>query len=226
MTVQTRPILSSQMLETIVAYPSSAGGLYDRVFKRALDILAVLVCAVPVLFVLLILAAAIAMDGVNPFYRQRRIGRNGNIFHMWKLRSMVKDADRLLDVYLAENPQARAEWDDKQKLKHDPRITPIGRIIRRTSLDELPQLWNVLIGEMSLVGPRPMMENQRELYPGDSYYTMRPGITGYWQTAERNECSFSERSGYDTAYSRDLSFWTDLRILLRTVGVVTKGTGC
>ena len=112
-----------------------------------------------------------------------------------------------------------------QKLKNDPRITPLGRFLRRTSLDELPQLWNVLMGDMSIVGPRPMMCNQRALYPGTEYYVMRPGITGFWQTSARNESSFHERAGFDQAYYRAVSLRTDLAIIWRTFSVVLRGTG-
>jgi lipopolysaccharide/colanic/teichoic acid biosynthesis glycosyltransferase len=138
---------------------------------------------------------------------------------------MVPDAEAVLERYLAQNPEARAEWDRHQKLKNDPRITPLGRFLRRSSLDELPQLWNVLRGDMSIVGPRPMMCNQRALYPGTEYYVMRPGITGYWQTSARNESSFHERAGFDQAYYRSLSFATDLAIIWRTFSVVLRGTG-
>jgi lipopolysaccharide/colanic/teichoic acid biosynthesis glycosyltransferase len=200
--------------------------LYARVGKRALDLALVALLALPALLIVLPLAALIACDGGAPFYRQQRIGRNGARFRMWKLRTMVRDADERLKAQLAANPAARAEWDRCQKLRNDPRITPIGRIMRKTSMDELPQLLNVLRGEMSMVGPRPMMPAQRALYPGTAYYALRPGITGAWQTSERNETSFAERARFDTAYARDLSFGTDLALVLRTVNVVLKGTGC
>ena len=127
------------------------------------------------------------------------------MFRLWKLRSMVVDADRKLEEYLCANPAARAEWDETQKLKDDPRITAAGRLIRKTSLDELPQLWNVLIGDMSLVGPRPMMPQQAELYPGRDYYRLRPGLTGLWQISDRNATSFAARAAYDAEYSRQMS---------------------
>ncbi|KMK65518.1 sugar transferase [Puniceibacterium sp. IMCC21224] len=200
--------------------------LYRDYLKRAIDIILVLAAAVPVLFVVGVMAAMVALDGKSPLYLQRRVGRNGRIFNMLKLRSMVSDADAMLETHLASNPAARAEWDRTQKLRNDPRITPIGRIIRKTSLDELPQLWNVLIGDMTLVGPRPMMVEQQALYPGTAYYALRPGITGFWQISVRNESSFAERAKFDTDYLRSLSFWTDFNVLLRTVRVVVHGTGC
>jgi lipopolysaccharide/colanic/teichoic acid biosynthesis glycosyltransferase len=151
---------------------------------------------------------------------------NGRIYRMWKLRSMDVDADEKLADYLAANPIARREWDHSQKLRCDPRITRIGHFLRRSSLDELPQLWNVFRGDMSLVGPRPMMPSQRSLYPGDAYYALRPGITGLWQVSTRNESGFAERASYDAEYERTLSFTTDLRLLAATVRVVSRGTGC
>lgn len=176
--------------------------------------------------VVLVLAILVARDGGSPFYSQMRIGKGGRAFRMWKLRSMVVDADQRLEAWLAANPAARAEWDSTQKLRNDPRVTRFGHFLRRSSLDELPQLWNVFIGNMSLVGPRPMMLNQRDLYPGTAYYALRPGVTGYWQTAGRNRTTFEARAEYDAVYEEQLSLMTDLRILARTVSVVLRGTGC
>ncbi|MGR3635989.1 MAG: sugar transferase [Shimia sp.] len=200
-------------------------GLYRGFVKRVLDILFVLTIALPVGFVVLVLALLIARDGASPIYRQRRVGKDGRIFYMLKLRSMVPDADQKLEEHLRQNPEARREWDEKQKLTNDPRITPIGHLIRKSSLDELPQFLNVLSGDMSVVGPRPMMPEQVRLYPGAAYFTMRPGITGFWQISERNECSFAERAIHDGNYDRALSLRTDVAVVLRTVSVVALGTG-
>ena len=202
------------------------GGLYRKAFKRLLDVAVILAAAPVVVPVVAGLALAVTRDGGRPFYCQVRVGKGGKPFLMWKLRSMVPDADQRMEAYLASNPEARAEWDSTQKLREDPRVTPLGQFLRRSSLDELPQLWNVLKGDMSLVGPRPMMLNQQSLYPGQGYYALRPGVTGYWQTAGRNRTTFEARAAYDDAYEADLTLWTDLRILARTVGVVLKGTGC
>lgn len=150
---------------------------------------------------------------------------NGRRFFMWKFRTMVPNAEEHLNRYLAANPQARAEWECKQKLNDDPRITKLGRILRRTSVDELPQLINVLSGDMSLVGPRPMMPCQQALYPGHAYYRLRPGLTGLWQVSERHTSTFAERAIYDDSYESKLSFVTDANILARTVGVVLRATG-
>ncbi len=229
MTLHLRQPLPAAKIETLIdeaLIASTGASAYRNLFKRVLDVSLVLIAALPVLVVLLILSALIALDGHSPIYLQKRVGRHGRIFYMWKLRSMVPNADKLLAAYLQDNPSAKAEWDRNQKLRHDPRITRIGHVIRKTSLDELPQLWNVLRGDMSLVGPRPMMVCQRELYPGTAYYALRPGITGFWQISVRNECSFAERAGFDSDYLRRLSFVTDLTVLLRTVRVVVHGTGC
>jgi lipopolysaccharide/colanic/teichoic acid biosynthesis glycosyltransferase len=218
---------SAEVVPTAAAVFSRprSGGPYRRVFKRALDVTAVL-AAVPVILPLIVgLAVCISVKGGSPFYAQDRVGKGRRIFRMWKLRSMVVDADARMEACLAADPEARREWDETQKLKNDPRITPIGRVLRKCSLDELPQLWNVLIGDMSLVGPRPMMTSQQPLYPATVYYEMRPGITGYWQVSARNESSFADRAVFDSAYDADLSLATDLRVLWRTVHTVTNGTG-
>ncbi len=207
-------------------FSAPANHAYRGGIKRIVDVLIVLAAALPVLAVLLILAPMIALDGKSPFYMQKRVGKNGRIFGMLKLRSMVSNADEQLQRHLAKNPEARAEWDRNQKLRHDPRITRVGRVIRKTSIDELPQLWNVLTGDMSIVGPRPMMVNQQDLYPGTAYYALRPGITGFWQTSVRNESSFADRAGYDADYLRQLSLTTDLKVIMRTFKVVLNGTGC
>ena len=201
------------------------GGVYRLVIKRALDLCLVVMSLPFVILVIGLLALIVALDGGRPFYFQSRIGRNGRVYRMWKLRSMVVDADSRLEAYLAANPAARAEWDLTQKLKADLRITRFGRILRKSSLDELPQLWNVLKGDMSLVGPRPMMVSQKALYPGTAYYRLRPGITGSWQVSDRNESSFAARAKFDLDYDRALSLRTDLKILMATVRVVLRATG-
>ena len=196
------------------------------VFKPMFEITLVLLAAPIVVPVIALLAFLVMLGGGAPFYSQWRLGRGGKAFRMWKLRSMVPNADQMLEGYLATNPAARSEWDLTQKLRHDPRITKVGHLIRKTSIDELPQLWNVLKGDMSIVGPRPMMVDQQKIYPGTAYYALRPGITGFWQTSVRNESSFADRAQFDTDYLRQMSFLTDFRVMLRTVRVVVNGTGC
>lgn len=205
--------------------PGLGQRIYRRFGKRLFDLLAVLTMLPLVALVLLPLMAIVALDGGRPIYTQMRVGRDGRTYRMWKLRTMVHDADAWLQAHLAANPHAHAEWARTQKLKDDPRITAIGKFLRKTSLDELPQLWNVLRGDMSLVGPRPMMVDQQELYPGQDYYALRPGITGPWQVSSRNESAFSDRARYDSLYNRNLSLRTDIRLILATIGVVCRATG-
>lgn len=198
---------------------------YRSYGKRMLDIALVLASTPIIVPVIAILAVAVLITGQSPFYVQERVGRFGKTFRMFKLRTMLPNAEERLEVYLAENPAARAEWDSKQKLIEDPRVTPIGNWLRKTSLDELPQLFNVLNGTMSLVGPRPMMVEQKEQYTGVAYYRLRPGLTGLWQVSDRNECEFVGRVRFDEAYDRIVSLTTDIKVLAKTVMVVIKGTG-
>ncbi len=204
---------------------SNPVGMYRRVFKRVLDVAAVVLAAPIVAPLVLGLALCVRRDGGSALYTQLRVGMDGRHFRMWKLRSMVSDADERMADYLAANPHARVEWETTQKLKCDPRITPFGQFLRKSSLDELPQLWNVLMGEMSLVGPRPIMLSQQAIYPSMAYYRLRPGISGFWQTDGRNDTTFKARAAYDEAYEAEMSLITDLKVLKRTVGVVMKCTG-
>lgn len=185
----------------------------------------VLLVAVLIVPVVAVLGFLIMLDGAGPFFIQRRIGKDGRVFSMVKLRSMVPNADRKLVDYLQSNEDARLEWDRTQKLKNDPRVTWIGRIIRKTSLDELPQFWNVILGDMTVVGPRPMMPSQRDLYPGQAYFALKPGVTGFWQVGDRNNTSFAARARYDADYYKKMSLGTDLMVILKTVKVVFRMTG-
>lgn len=193
--------------------------------KRFFDIAVTLMAAPFALMVVGVFALLIRLNGGKAFFTQPRIGKGGRIFNLWKLRTMAPDADKRLEEYLASNPSAKAEWEVKQKLENDPRITWLGRYLRKYSIDELPQLLNVLAGDMSLVGPRPMLPEQRQHYPGTAYFNMRPGLTGLWQISERNGCTFVERALHDTRYFGMMCFTADLWILFRTPMVVLKGTG-
>lgn len=199
---------------------------YQRHGKRLLD-LAFVILTLPVsLPIIAICALALWIEGGQPFYWQDRLGAGGRTFRFVKLRTMSRNAEQELERHLQNDPALRAEWDETQKLKNDPRITKVGSILRATSLDELPQMWNVLIGEMSIVGPRPMMPDQLPLYVNPRpYFAMRPGITGEWQVSDRNESSFAHRSTVDARYCARLSLATDLNILYRTIGVVLRRTG-
>lgn len=193
--------------------------------KRAFDVVVTLLAAPFALAIVGICVVLIRSDGGKAFYRQPRVGKGGRLFNLWKLRTMAPDAEQRLQTYLAADPVAKAEWETMQKLRNDPRITRLGKCLRKYSIDEIPQLYNVLVGDMSLVGPRPMLPEQRQHYPGTAYFDMRPGLTGLWQISERNGCTFTERALHDTRYSGIMSFSTDLWILMRTPAVVLKGTG-
>ena len=224
MSVKSRSVV----LANVAAVPSieaSSTWLYRSLVKRPLDVILVVLASPVVLPLVVLLALIVLLDGRNPFYSQQRVGREGRIFRMWKLRSMVVDADTRLQGHLDTHPEARAEWEETQKLRHDPRVTRFGRLLRKSSLDELPQLWNVLAGHMSLVGPRPMLPEQQALYPGSSYYGLRPGLTGLWQVSERNQSTFASRAMYDDCYDRSISLRTDALVIWRTIGVVLKATG-
>lgn len=202
----------------------SSAGAY-RPFKRCFDVIATLALAPMGLIIVGILALLIRRDGGNAFFCQQRVGRNGQVFKLWKLRTMVPDADQVFQAFLDQDADARAEWEKTQKLRADPRITPIGRYLRKYSADELPQLWNVFLGQMSLVGPRPMCPEQQTQYPGIAYFQLRPGMTGLWQVSARNNCSFADRAIFDTEYAEAMSFAKDIQILLSTPFVVLRGTG-
>ena len=176
----------------------------------------------------LIVALMVRADGGPAFFAHQRVGRGGKLFGCLKFRSMVVDSQARLESLLASDPAARAEWEATRKLKNDPRITRIGRFLRSTSLDELPQLINVLRGEMSLVGPRPVQEAEIDRYYGASaahYMAVRPGITGLWQVSGRSETSYESRVALDVAYVSRPSLLADIAILLRTPVAVLSRRG-
>ncbi len=194
-----------------------------RLLKRSFDLsVALLVagCFLP-LFVALYLTVRLSSPG-PVFYGQRRIGRGHELFTAWKFRSMVTNADEVLETHLERDPALRAEWERDRKLKRDPRVTAVGRLMRKTSLDELPQLWNVLSGEMSLVGPRPIVMAEVDRYGRryQHYRRVTPGITGLWQISGRNNTTYERRTEIDEYYVRNWSVAMDLYILYRTVKTV------
>ncbi len=195
--------------------------------KRGFDILAAGLALALLSPVLGLLMLAIRADGGPALYRQARLGKDGRVFNCLKLRSMVIDADARLAAVLHADPEAAAEWRAYQKLARDPRITVVGRLIRKLNLDELPQLINVLRGDMSLVGPRPMMVEQAETYGPRlaAYGRVRPGITGLWQTNGRNATTFEERARLDAWYVRNWSLWRDFVILVRTLRELVASSG-
>jgi exopolysaccharide production protein ExoY len=196
--------------------------------KRAEDLLIALLALLLLGPAMLLIGAALKLQDNGPvFFVQPRVGHDGVLFPFIKFRTMVPDATGCLDRLLREDPGAAQEWSAMQKLAHDPRVTPLGRVLRRMSLDELPQFANVLLGQMSVVGPRPMLPEQVAAYgPGFALYCRaRPGITGLWQVCGRSETTFQRRSELDQIYLRDWSLKTDLSLLFRTVGAVAGGRG-
>lgn len=191
--------------------------------KRLLDLAMTIVGGLCILPLIGLIALWIKLESPGPvFYSQKRVGQGGREFEAWKFRSMVPDAENVLNQYLEANPDRREEWERDRKLRDDPRITPVGRFLRRTSLDELPQLWNVLKGEMSLVGPRPIVRDEIPKY-GDhfpAYSVVRGGITGLWQVSGRSDTTYRERVNFDVYYVRNWSVWLDLYILFRTIETV------
>ena len=201
----------------------------DAALKRCLDILgagALLLISLPIF---LGIALIVRRDGGPVLFRHTRVGFGGRTFPCLKFRSMVTDAEKRLAKLLAEDPVAAEEWATRRKLPHDPRITRIGAFLRRTSLDELPQLLNVLRGEMSLVGPRPVVREELDLHynpaAAAAYAETRPGITGLWQISGRSDTTYAERVTLDTRYAREWSLALDIKILLRTVPAVLKRRG-
>ena len=163
----------------------------------------------------------------NPIFAQKRVGHGGKLFRCYKFRTMVSGADQVLDDYLRDNPAAQEEWRLTFKLVNDPRVTPVGHFLRKSSLDELPQLFNILRGDMSLVGPRPIVPAEVARYRRHirAYYRVRPGLTGLWQVSGRNLVSYRRRVAIDALYARKPSMALDLLILAKTIGVVVMGRG-
>lgn len=232
------PIANSSLASTANDHPIGARlrswvghhqnfGAYRTRGKRALDIFLVILALPVVIPMIVLLAVAVAADGGPAFFRQTRIGRGGRHFECLKLRTMAVDSDRLLKEILETDPVALSEWTEKQKLTNDPRITRLGRFMRKTSLDELPQLLNVLMGDMSLVGPRPVVPKELERYGEGArhYLRVRPGLTGAWQVSRRNETSYDERVQLDMDYVHRHSLFHDIWIMAKTLGVVVAATG-
>ncbi|MDW6022604.1 sugar transferase [Mesorhizobium sp. BAC0120] len=200
------------------------GGLYKRIFDIIVAALAILVLS-PLLAMLALLIKL--ADGGKVFYGHKRIGRNGNVFHCLKFRTMVENGDEVLTAHFARNPEARQEWLATRKLQDDPRVTPVGYVLRKLSLDELPQVFNILLGHMSFVGPRPVVKDELELYgsAADHYLRTRPGLTGLWQVSGRNDVSYGTRVAFDQHYVENWSFTTDLKIIAMTVPAVFSSRG-
>lgn len=195
---------------------------------RILDI-TMIVLAVPyIILVIVIIAISSKIDSPGPvFYRQARIGRYGRKFHVYKFRTMVQNADQILQKYLDSSPELKSQWVETQKLKQDPRITRLGALLRKSSLDELPQLWNIVLGDMSLVGPRPIVDSEVEKYGQcfDLYTQVRPGLTGLWQVSGRNNTTYEHRVELDEYYVHNRCVKLYFKILWKTIFVVLKREG-
>jgi exopolysaccharide production protein ExoY len=208
--------------------PTEAGPVGGNT-KRAFDIAGAIAAIILLLPLFCLIAIIIkAADGGPIFFLHSRIGRSGSRFHCFKFRTMVVNADDLLQQHLATDIQASKEWAETRKLKKDPRITSLGVVLRKTSIDELPQLFNILKGEMSFVGPRPIVSAEVEKYGEDiaCYFLSRPGLTGQWQTSGRNNVSYHARVELDRWYVENWTFWKDIVIILKTLYVVVTARGC
>jgi Undecaprenyl-phosphate galactose phosphotransferase WbaP len=204
--------------------PTYLGG----VTKRALDILIALTGILALWPLMLMVMVAIRYTDPGPLvFGHERVGFNGRRFKCLKFRSMIVNADMALRTLLEQDPRAAEEWAATQKLRNDPRVTKLGRILRETSLDELPQLWNVLVGDMSIVGPRPIVSSEVRRYGQhfSAYAATRPGITGLWQVAGRSDCSYDERVSLDVAYVESWSIFRDIAIIAKTFLVVFARKG-
>ncbi len=197
--------------------------------KRAFDFSASSIAILLLMPMFLLLALILAMTQGRPiFIRHKRIGQSGQSFDCLKFRTMVKNADLVLKEHLEQNPQSRDEWKATRKLKQDPRITPVGKILRQSSVDELPQLINIIRGEMSIVGPRPIVREEIAYY-GESFsrYTkVRPGLTGLWQVSGRNDVSYQTRVQMDVRYVEQFTLYSDMVIIMKTIPAVLRSSGC
>jgi undecaprenyl-phosphate galactose phosphotransferase len=198
------------------------------IVKRIFDLVCVSFGIILLLPVFIVLAILVRFSGTKKiFYLHKRVGRHGEPFYCIKFQTMYSNSAELLSQLLVADPQIKAEWEQSFKLKNDPRVTPLGRWLRKTSLDELPQLFNVLIGEMSLVGPRPIINEEIARYQDGYYYyqLVLPGVSGLWQVSGRSEVDYSDRVRLDEWYVKNWSLWYDIVILIKTIGVVVKRSG-
>ena len=224
--ISARGLMEEQAI--VVRVQNNLAKKSNRIMKRIFDIVATVCGGILILPILAIVAILIYLDSPGPIvFGHKRVGQDGKEFPCYKFRSMVPNAQEALEIYLKENPAAREEWKRDFKLKDDPRVTRIGKFLRKTSLDELPQLWNVLIGDMSLVGPRPIVRDEIVKY-GDyinDFYLVPPGITGVWQVSGRSDTTYEERVLMDSWYVHNWSVWIDIVYLLKTVLAVVKSKG-
>jgi Undecaprenyl-phosphate galactose phosphotransferase WbaP len=216
-------IISAQF----VASPQNLHAACGTIFKRIVDLVGAIVLTLTLLPFILAVVLAIRLEGGSVIYKHRRIGRHGKAFDCLKFRTMVPNAEQVLKDLLRQHPELLEEWLHSHKLRDDPRITVVGRFLRRTSLDELPQLWNVIRGDMSLVGPRPIVPEELLRYGRNAatYLAIKPGLTGLWQVSGRNDVSYRRRVAMDVYYARNRNVLLDLYILALTTGVVFSRDG-
>jgi Undecaprenyl-phosphate galactose phosphotransferase WbaP len=201
---------------------------WNRGIKRFMDLLIVILGGLIILPFLLLIALLIKLTSSGKvLYKHKRLGLNGEYFYAYKFRSMISNSDEVLDKMLKTDPEIEKEWDLNHKLQNDPRITKIGKFLRRYSLDEFPQLINILKGEMSLVGPRPIVDDEIIKYGEDfkRIFSLKPGLTGLWQVSGRNDTNYNDRVTYDTYYIQSWSPWLDLWVIYKTFGAVITGKG-
>ncbi|WP_295620574.1 sugar transferase [Chamaesiphon sp. GL140_3_metabinner_50] len=229
MTAASQPI-KNKVVKSLAhkqRFHTQSQDLVKRLFDIIFSLLVLIFCS-PI-YLLLAVSIALTSSGGSIFYVQQRVGKNYRHFGCIKFRTMIPDADRLLQEMMAQSEDLRQEFDENYKLKADPRITKIGKFLRSTNLDEFPQFINVLKGEMSVVGPRPLVPEELERYGTqiDRVLTIRPGITGLWQVSGRNDIPYAQRIRIDVSYVRRRNFWLDLRIVLETVRqtIIPKNNG-
>ena len=223
--METSHFFSHEVL--LLTVKNNLANPFSRFLKRGLDFLGSLFLIIALSPLFLYLTWQIRRTKGPAIFSHERVGRDGKHFPCYKFRTMVPNAEEVLQKLLSENPEARREWEKDFKLKNDPRITPIGHFLRQSSLDELPQLWNVLRGDMSLVGPRPVTEAELSRYESKVIYYLasRPGLTGLWQVSGRNDVTYATRTSMDAWYVKNWNLWYDVAILVKTVGVVLKKRG-
>jgi exopolysaccharide production protein ExoY len=214
-------IVSRQAAGGAAGFPHGAGRIAKRLMDMFIAVTMLLVLSPVLLMVALLVRSRM---GGDIFYSQKRVGRNGKMFACYKFRTMVSNGAAVLDAHLAVNPDADKEWRENQKLTNDPRVTPLGHALRKSSLDELPQLYNVLIGDMSCVGPRPIVQSELERYGAHKahYLSVRPGLTGAWQISGRSQLSYAERVRLDVEYVSNWTLKRDIVILVKTIPAVAK----
>ena len=218
-------VQSPQAVQETLEYTSTRQKKSYLLAKRAFDVISAGAALLVLSPFFLVIALLIKLDSKGPvIFKHNRIGKNGQPMGLYKFRSMVQDAEEAIKRF---TPEQRKEWETNFKLEHDPRITKIGAFLRKTSLDELPQLLNILKGDLSVVGPRPVIAKELELYGEnkDKFLSVTPGLTGYWQAYARSDCSYEQRMEMELYYAEHANFWWDIKIIFVTVGAVLSRKG-